>query len=267
MDDGSTDQLDEMVNRLRIARAEVEDLARVFRARGHEKRPRDVGDVHEVPALGAVADDGHRAAVRLLGQEDAEDGAVRARRANPRAVHVEHADRHDRKAVDLRPVQRRQLADILAERVRVFRPDRRRLRGRHVRQTVARGRGRVDELPHARPAAALEHGDGAVHVGANVLDGPLDGRHDVADAAEVEHALDPVEHRRAGGHVAHVDLLDGEPWLPPVVREIVEMPGGQVVDDPDLEALGEQHVHHVAADEPGSARDERARCRHASPDA
>jgi hypothetical protein len=45
------------------------------------------------------------------------------------------------------------------------------------------------------------------------------------------------------------------------------MTSGQVVDDPDLEALGKQDVHHVAADEPGSARDKRARCRHASPDA
>src|SRR6267143_2097102 len=80
VNDRPTDQLDESVDRLWIARAQIEDFARVLRARGHEKRLRDVGDVHEIAPLGAIADDRHRPAVRLLRQEDAEDRAVRARR-------------------------------------------------------------------------------------------------------------------------------------------------------------------------------------------
>ena len=257
MDDGAADQLGQSIDGLGVARAEVEHLTGERRLRRQQEAARHVGDVDEVPALGAIADDRQRLAVRLLRQEHAEDGPVHPGGPDPRPVDVEHADGDDREPVDPRPVQCRQLAQVLAERVGVLRPDGRVLRRRHLGKTEAGGRGGIDELLYPAPAASLQDGQGPVDVGPHIVDRSLDGRDDVPDPAEVEDQVDPVEHGRRRAEVAHVDLLDGEPRVRPVLAEVLEPSGGEVVDRTDLEALREQEIDHVAADEPGAARDDR----------
>ena len=212
----------EAVDGLGIAGAQVEDLVGLRGLGGHEIGPGHVGDEHEVPPLGAVADHRERLAVELLGQEDAEHRAVGAGRAHAGPIDVEHADRDHRQPVHLGPVQRRALAQVLAERVRILRADGRLLRGRELGGHPVAGGGRgVDELPDPRVPGGLQNREGAVHVGPHVLERPLDRRHDVPDAAEVEDVVDALEQGRIGGQRAHVDLVEGHPRLAPVLRQVL----------------------------------------------
>src|SRR5207245_7369488 len=90
----------------------------------------------------------------------------------------------------------------------------------------------------------------------HVVEGPLDRGHDIADAAEVKHVVRVGEDRIIGAERAHVDLPDRETGVPAVVGEVVESPGGQVVDDPDLKATLEEQIDDVAPDEARPARDD-----------
>ena len=154
-------------------------------------------------------------------------------------------------------MQCRQLAQVLAERVGVLRPDGRVLRRRHLGKTEAGGRGGIDELLYPSPAASLQDGQGPVDVGPHIVYRALDGRDDVPDPAEVEDDVDPVEYGRGRAEIAHVDLLHGEPRIRAVLAEVLEASGDEVVDRADFETLREQEIDHVAADEPGAARDDR----------
>jgi len=61
--------------------------------------------------------------------------------------------------------------------------------------------------------------------------------------------------------VAGIDLLEVDPGLPPMLREVLGPAGGQVVDHHDRVAAFDQQVDHVAADEPRPSGDDRARHR------
>ena len=74
----------------------------------------------------------------------------------------------------------------------------------------------------------------------------------------MKHVVSVGEDRIIRAERAHVDLPDREAGVPAVVGEVVESPGGQVVDDPDLNATLEEQIHHVAPDEARSARDDRS---------
>src|SRR5262245_65695817 len=88
MDHGAAEQLDQPVDRLGIARSDIEALAADRRARRRQKRLRDVGHVDEIAALGAVADDGVGLARELLAKEHAEHRAVDPGGAHARAVGI-----------------------------------------------------------------------------------------------------------------------------------------------------------------------------------
>lgn len=60
--------------------------------------------------------------------------------------------------------------------------------------------------------------------------------------------------RLDGADVAH---FDGEVRVPGVRLEVLRPAADHVIDDADAEALLQEQVHHVAADEPGAARDHR----------
>src|SRR5208282_4212222 len=92
MDLVAAEELDEAIDRLRAAGAEVVDLAHALAFRRREKGRGDVGGIEKVAALAAVADHGEGLAGELLAQEHAEDGAVGAGGARARAVGVEDAD-------------------------------------------------------------------------------------------------------------------------------------------------------------------------------
>ena len=72
--------LDQAVHGLGFARTEVEDLAHDGGGRRQVEGAHHVRHIEEVPALRAVAHHRERLSLQLLGQEDAEDGAVGARR-------------------------------------------------------------------------------------------------------------------------------------------------------------------------------------------
>ncbi len=94
------------------AGADVEDFARnIGLGRGYEGA-RHVGHEDEIARLRAVANHREGLAGELLREEDAEHCAVGAGGPAARAIDVEQAERDDRQAVDLAPVQRHLLADI-----------------------------------------------------------------------------------------------------------------------------------------------------------
>src|SRR5262249_13040038 len=78
VDDRPTEQFDEAVDRLRIARSPVPHLAVLVGLGGHLESFGYVGDVEEIPRLPSVAHDGEGLICELLLEKYAEYGAVGA---------------------------------------------------------------------------------------------------------------------------------------------------------------------------------------------
>ena len=66
----------------------------------------------------------------------------------------------------------------------------------------------------------------------------------------------PAKSGASGSSLRMSRDLDREGRFVAVVLEVVEAAAGEVVDDPDVVALREEEVDHVAADEPGAAGDD-----------
>ena len=127
---------------------------------------------------------------------------------------------------------------------------------RHVGQPVA-GRGRrIDELADAGVAGPLEDTHRALYVGVHVIERLLDRGDDVTDAGEVEHIAGVPEERAPGFELANIAALEGEIGVAGVMGEVALPAADEAVHDADAEPSGEQHVHHVAANEPGAAGDD-----------
>ena len=99
----------------------------------------------------------------------------------------------------------------------------------------------------------------ALNVGRHVLEGALDGGHDVADPGEVKYVASAAEQAVVGRAAANISLLQDQVRIVAVGCEIFFPAAIQVVDGPHREAALDQHVDHVAADEPRPARDDRDR--------
>ncbi len=82
---------------------------------------------------------------------------------------------------------------------------------------------------------------------------------DAGDAKSRTAWIGPRHLERA----ADVRLDEVEARLPREVLEVPPRPGDEVVDAGDAPALGEEAVDEVAADEPGSAEDDRSLFAHA----
>src|SRR2546427_6910969 len=191
-------ELHQPVDRLRLAGAEVVHATdpRTFCRR--EKSVGHVSHVSEIAGLRTVADDSVRPAGQLLAQENAEYRAIGARCPRARAIRVEDPDRVDRQLVDAMPVERRLLAQIFRERVRIARLDRMVFACRYAGQAVAGRGGGIDEFLHPRVPRALEHMCRALNVGRHVLEGALDGGDDVADPREVKYVASAAEQTVVG---------------------------------------------------------------------
>ena len=70
-----------MVNRLRVAGAQIPDFAGKGRFGGFEKRLHDIGDVERIASLGTVVADGQGLAFQFLLQEHTEHRTIGAGRA------------------------------------------------------------------------------------------------------------------------------------------------------------------------------------------
>jgi hypothetical protein len=160
-------------------------------------------------------------------------------------------------------VQHGLLALPLAQGVGILRPDRRALRRRRlVRDAVARRRRGVDELVHARGARGLEHADRALRVDGEVVQRTLDRRHDVTDSREVKDVRRIREERTVRLERADVRHLERQRRIVAVVLEVLAASAREVVDHAHLEALRQEEIDHVAADEPGAAGDDCDRTAH-----
>ena len=172
-----------------------------------------------------------------------------------------------RQPVDLVPMKGRLLALILAQGIGILRLDRVVL-GRGGRcQPIAGGGRSIDELRDAGRTRAFQHVHRALDVRRHVFHRPLDGRHDVADAREMEHVVHTRKQRVAGLVGADVGGFEGEIRVALVVGDIGLPAAHQIVDDADFVALADQQVDHVAADEASSPRNHGDLCgpRHLAP--
>src|SRR5215470_18091981 len=120
IDHVSPDQLDQMIDALGIAGAEVPDFADKAALGRTCKRFSDVGDIEKVPPLGAVADDRERLSGKLLLEEHPEHRPIGTRGAHPWPVGIENANRVGRQPVGPMPVEYRYLALVFAQRIRMF---------------------------------------------------------------------------------------------------------------------------------------------------
>src|SRR5688500_16516601 len=100
MDNGTAKQLDQAVDRLRIAGADIEALAADRAAGGSQERLRDIGHIDEVASLSPVPDDRKWPTGKFLAKEYAEHRSVDAGCAHPRAIGIEDADRVHRQPID-----------------------------------------------------------------------------------------------------------------------------------------------------------------------
>jgi hypothetical protein len=114
-------------------------------------------------------------------------------------------------------------------------------------------RRRRDQHALAEPVAVLEHHFGPLQVGHERVHGLLDdqahadGRCEVEDDVDLVHEL--VDDRRVE------DGVDDEMEVPPArqVLDVVDRAGREVVEHPDLVAVGEQQLGEMGSDEPGAA--------------
>ena len=113
------------------------------------------------------------------------------------------------------------------------------------------GRGEHDELLFL--VGVLQHHLGAVHVGLDGVDRLFDDQLDADGGGEMKDHVAAID--ELGEQTLVVDGVDEvlEPGTSLEMRDVVERPGRQVVEDQDLVALREQGVGEVGADEPGSA--------------
>ena len=117
-------------------------------------------------------------------------------------------------------MQRHGLAQILAEGVRIFRANRRRLRrGIDIGDAIAGRRGGIDEPLHAGRPRRLERPQRAHDIGAQVALGVLDRGHDIRKSREVE---DPARPRELRGHARAVA---------DVCRDHLELAGAAMVGE------------------------------------
>jgi hypothetical protein len=128
----------------------------------------------------------------------------------------------------------------------------------HGGQPVAGRRSRINELLDARLARAFEHPHGALDIGVHVLRRLLDRGHDVADAGEMENGFRVGEDRRVGLELPDILPVAGEIRISLEMIEVAAMTADQIVDDADRKARAKQSIDHVAADETGSAGNDRS---------
>ena len=83
------EQLDQAVDAVVIAAADIHGFARERRLGGTQEGPGHVGHVGEVTRLRTVAHDGERLAIEFLCQKHAEHRAIRAGSARTRAIDIE----------------------------------------------------------------------------------------------------------------------------------------------------------------------------------
>src|SRR2546427_515391 len=79
--EGTANEISQRLHALRRAGRYVEHFPIDVRDGGRDEGLHDIGDEDEITLLAPVADDGEGSAVRALGEEDAEDGAICAGRA------------------------------------------------------------------------------------------------------------------------------------------------------------------------------------------
>jgi hypothetical protein len=127
----------------------------------------------------------------------------------------------------------------------------------HGGQPVAGRRSRINELLDARMARAFEDPHGALDVGVHILRRLLDRGHDVADAGEMEDGFRVGEDRRVGLELPDIVPVAGKIRISLEMIEIAAMTAYQIVDDADRKACAKQSIDHVAADETGSAGNDR----------
>ena len=104
-------------------------------------------------------------------------------------------------------------------------------------------------------ARALQHGESAVDISAEIRLRVLDRGHDISPRGEMENALDALAGLVHGGLVGHVAFDDLKRRIAAVVRQIGPAADNETVDDTNLAAFGQETVNQVAADKSGPACD------------
>jgi hypothetical protein len=94
-------------------------------------------------------------------------------------------------------------------------------------------------------------------IGVHVLGRLFDRGHDVADAGKMENASRSGKDRGARLELPDILPVAGEIGISLEMIEIAAMTADQVVDDADREARVKQCIDHVAADETGTAGNDR----------
>src|SRR5262249_10636621 len=100
--------------------------------------------------------------------------------------------------------------------------------------------------------------------GVNVVGWPFDRGHDVANAGEVEDELSVLEQRVIGVEFPDIALVEREPGLAVMLREVRLAAADEIVDHTHAIATREQQIDHVAADETGAAGDDGFALAHAA---
>src|SRR5581483_5753601 len=245
----AADRVVELDDRRLPARADVEDApVRVGSCRQH--RGGDVGDVHVVTRLRALAVDRRRAVAVQEPHEDRDDARLSVRLL-ARAVDVAEAQGDVRRAIQTVPRREVLLAGELRRPVRRERPALGALGRRAVALAVDGAAGRREDDARAVPARGLEDAHRPEHVHVRVERRLLDRHADVGLRGEVEDELGPrvVEHRVGVADVRDVQGRGARDALAAAPREVVE--------HVDLVPSGEERVGDVRADEPRAPGDDR----------
>ena len=101
---------------------------------------------------------------------------------------------------------------------------------------------------------------GAIDVRPMIIERSFDGGHDVPNAGDMEHPINPLHGAIHSLRIADIGLVKRKPILSFQMRNIFASAGGEIVDPNHVMSRGDQMIDDMAADKSGRTRHERGFC-------
>ena len=103
---------------------------------------------------------------------------------------------------------------------------------------------------------------GAIDVRPMIIERSFDGGHDVPNAGDMEHPINPLHGAIHSLRITDIGLVKRKPILSFQMRNIFASAGGEIIDPNHVMSRGNQMIDDMAADKSGRTRHERGFCAH-----
>ena len=244
-----------MINRLRIAGAEIPDFTGLVCFGCKPKCLRYVGRIKKVAFLRAVAHYRERLPFQFLFEEYTEHRAIDSGSPYPRPVSIEDANRIDRQAIYFVPMKTRLFSHVFTQRVGIARLDRMILACRRGSKAVARRRCGINQFLHVHVTSALQHMGCSLNVCGHIFKRVFNGGNNIADPCKMENVARLCKQLVARMQVANVSAFERKIRIACKMSDIAFAAAHQIVYRSHSVAMVQEIVNHVTADKSRAAGD------------